>query len=115
MPNLDRLSVGIPYKDKSNIGRYAQKDLKCGGNVWYINYDTVNKSEQKLHNDRYPLELATKCIKLSGIEYSIILDPFSGSGTTCAAAKRLGKNYLDIEINTTHYKTSIKRLDSILL
>ena len=65
MPLLNRLAIGVPYADKSNIGRYAAKDLKCGGNVWYIDYDTINHKEEKLHNDRFPLELPTRCLKLS--------------------------------------------------
>lgn len=111
MPNLDRLSIGVPYKDKGNIGRYADKDLKCGGNVWYINYETIVSSEQKLHNDRFPVELPERCIKLSGIKKgSLVLDPFSGSGTTGVACKNLGMNYIGFEINKKHYQTSLKRL-----
>ncbi len=52
MPELDRLSIGIPYKDKSNIGRYGENDLKCSGNVWEVGYETIQKKSQKLHNDR---------------------------------------------------------------
>jgi len=111
MPTLDRLSIGVPYKDKGNIGRYADKDLKCGGNVWYINYETIVSSEQKLHNDRFPVELPERCIKLGGVKKgSLVLDPFSGSGTTGVACQNLGMNYIGFEINKKHYTTSIKRL-----
>ena len=57
--------------------RYADKDLKCGGNYWEIPYDTIQYSWQKRHKDRFPLELPEKCIKLSGIpKGSLILDVF---------------------------------------
>jgi site-specific DNA-methyltransferase (adenine-specific) len=114
MPILDRLAIGVPYADKSNVGRYSNKDLKCGGNVWYIPYDTITKSEQKGHNDRYPVLLPTKCIKLAKLDsQAIVLDPFSGSGSTAYAAKKLGYQYIGFEISEDHYKYSTERLCQI--
>lgn len=111
MPELDRLAVGIPYADKSNIGRYAVSDLKCAGNVWNIAYDTIQSSEDKLHNDRFPLDLPLRCLKLAGVKPGqLVCDPFTGSGTTALACKQLGLNYVGWEINQTHYDTAIKRL-----
>ena len=112
--NLDRLAVGVPYADKDNVSRYGKgKDIKCGGNIWYIPYETINQSEQKLHNDRFPVELPTRCIKLSNIRIRknpIILDPFSGSATTAIACLDMKVNYLMIESNPIHYQTSIERI-----
>jgi site-specific DNA-methyltransferase (adenine-specific) len=113
MPELDRLAVGIPYADKSNIGRYAVSDLKCAGNVWNIAYDTIQSSEDKLHNDRFPLDLPLRCLKLAGIKpRQLVCDPFAGSGTTALACKQLGLNYVGWEINQTHYETALKRVQS---
>lgn len=112
MPKIDRLSIGVPYVCKGNVGRFAEQDLKCGGNVWYINYETIVSKKQKLHNDRFPVELPERCIKLSGIkEGSTVLDPFSGSGTTGVACQKLSMEYIGFEINKKHYKRSLKRLN----
>ncbi len=111
MPELDRLAIGIPYADKSNIGRYATSDLKCAGNVWNIAYDTIQSSDDKLHNDRFPLDLPLRCLKLAGIKPGqLVCDPFTGSGTTALACKQLELNYVGWEINKTHYETAIKRI-----
>ena len=111
MPMLNRLAIGVPYVDKSNAKRFNKGlDLHCAGNVWYIDYETINSSEQKLHNDRFPLELPERCIKLCGYDVKTVLDPFSGSGTTALAAKKLGKRFIGIEKNSAHYNTSLKRL-----
>lgn len=111
MPKLDRLSVGVPYQDKSNVGRYSDKDLKCAGNVLYIPYETITKGDQKLHNDRFPVALPEHFIKLSNkTKDSLVIDPFSGSGTTCVAAKKLGMQYLGIEKNIEHVNVSRERL-----
>lgn len=113
MPELDRLAIGIPYKDKSNAKRFAGgRDLKCRGNIWEIPYETINKKEDKKHNDRFPVLLPEMCIKLSGLpKESIVIDPFMGSGTTAVAAKKLEMQYIGFEINREHYATSLKRLD----
>lgn len=113
MPEIDRLSIGIPYVDKTNAKRFNNgQDLHCAGNVWYINYPTINKSDDKLHNDRFPEELSNKCIKLSGLKSGIVLDPFSGSGTVAVSSKKLGLNYIGIEKNPEHYNTSMIRLNN---
>lgn len=115
-PSIDRLSIGIPYADKSNATRWKGakgKDLKCAGNVWNIPYDTVTDKSQKLHNDRFPVGLPEMCIKLSGIaENSLVVDPFMGSGTTAVAAQNLKMKYWGTEKSKEHYKTIKKRLAS---
>jgi len=114
MPQLDRLSIGIPYADKSNVGRFADKDLKCAGNVWPIDYETIQDSDQKLHNDRFPLELPLRCLKLA--DYStdwVVCDPFSGSGTTAMAAHQLGTRFIGWEKDRSHYDTAMARLQSV--
>ena len=111
MPALDRLSIGVPYADKSNIGRYSDKDLKCGGNVWYIDYDTIQDKSEKTHKDRFPKELPTRCIKLSNLKKdSVILDPFCGSATTGVAAKELGMQFIGIERNKNYINKATKLL-----
>jgi len=85
-------AVGIPYADKSNIGRYSNDDLRDAGNVWLIPYSkTTGATIKKGHESPFPLELPYKCIKLSGEGTRYILDPFVGTGTTLAASKILGK------------------------
>lgn len=111
MPLLNRLAIGVPYVDKTNANRFNKGlDLHCAGNVWYINYETINSSEEKLHNDRFPEELPNRCIKLSGLKDGTVIDPFSGSGTVGVSAKKHGLNYIGIEKNIEHFETSKKRL-----
>lgn len=111
-PELDRLSIGVPYADKSNAKRYNNGvDLKCGGNVWYIKYPTIQKSSQKRHKDMFPVELPLRALKLSDTEGTIV-DPFNGSGSTGTACIRLWKqsqkkiNYIGFEMNPKHIQYS---------
>lgn len=111
MPTLDRLAVGIPYADKSNVRRFAKgNDLKCAGNVWYIDYETIQSSDEKEHNDRFPLELPQRCIKVCGYPVQTVLDPFAGSGTTLLAAQGLGKDFIGVEKNPCHYARARAKL-----
>jgi site-specific DNA-methyltransferase (adenine-specific) len=113
MPKLNRLALGVPYKDKTNAKRFAGgRDLKCGGNLWYINYETITSSDEKLHNDRFPVELPERCIKLCGYPVNVVLDPFFGSGTTGLAAQNLGKSFVGIERNPETHAIATERLGS---
>ena len=115
-PEINRLSVGVPYADKSNVKRWEStggKDLKCQGNLIHIPYDTVQDKSEKLHNDRFPEGLPEYCIKLSGIEEgSLVVDPFMGSGTTAVVARRMKMKYWGTEKDPEHYKTIQKRLNN---
>ena len=44
----------------------------------------------------------------------VVLDPFSGTGTTCAVAKKLGRQYIGIEMDETYHKGSINRLEEVV-
>lgn len=114
MSNLDRLSIGVPYKDISNAKRFNNGlNLRCRGNIWEIPYETIQSKKDKLHNDRFPLQLPEMCIKLSGIkDGEICIDPFSGSSTTLLAAKILNRKYIGFEINLKYYELSMERLNN---
>jgi hypothetical protein len=83
-------AIGIPYADKSNIGRYADEDLRDAGNIWLVPYlKTTGATIKKGHEAPFPIELPFKCIKLAGGEK--VLDPFVGTGSTLAASRLLNK------------------------
>jgi site-specific DNA-methyltransferase (adenine-specific) len=110
---VDKLAVGVPYADKSNIGRWkkAQEDLRGRGNQWFIPYETVQ--EKKKHPAMFPIQLPEMCIKLHGLAKSkplIILDPFMGVGTTALAAKKLGCNYVGFEIDSNYIELALEAL-----
>ena len=53
-------------------------------------------------------------IENSSNKGDIVLDCFSGSGTTCVAAKELERQFLGIEIDPEYHKISLDRLHGIL-
>ena len=88
---IDTKAIGIPYADKSNIGRYSDIDLRDPGNVWLIPYNrTTGASIKKGHEAPFPIGLPYKCIKLVP-DANTVLDPFGGTCSTLAACLNLGK------------------------
>ena len=66
------------------------------------------------HPTQKPIELLKRIIPLVTAENDIVLDCFSGSGTTCVAAKELGRRFIGIEIDPEYHKISLDRLNGIL-
>lgn len=58
----------------------------------------------------FPERLPQLCIDLLTYEGDTVLDPFSGSGTTCYVAKSLNRHYIGFEISENYYKESLSRL-----
>jgi site-specific DNA-methyltransferase (adenine-specific) len=109
---LDRLAIGVPFKDKSNIARWGHdRDRRCAGNVWFIPYRTVRSKAQKFdHPAGFPVELPERCIRLHGKAVATVLDPFLGAGSTLVAARRLGCAGVGIEIDPQYAGTAMERL-----
>ena len=110
---LDKLAVGVPYADKSNIERRGHaQDRRDRGNVWFIPYDTVQSKAEKFdHPAGFPVELPARCIKLHGLRPDLmVLDPFLGAGTTLVAAQALGCRSIGIEIDRKYVEIATQRL-----
>lgn len=65
------------------------------------------------HPAPFPEELAKRVIKLYSYRDDLILDPFSGSGTTCYVAKMLHRNYIGIDNSERYIQIAKNRLLSI--
>ena len=62
------------------------------------------------HPCQMPESLLKRIIAVSSCPGDCVLDPFSGSGTTAAAAYQLGRNYIGVEISQNYVKNANKRL-----
>lgn len=65
------------------------------------------------HFATFPEDLITPCILAGAPINGIILDPFFGSGTVGACAKRFGRKYIGIELNEKYIKLAEKRIGSV--
>lgn len=73
--------------------------------VWTV----TTKGFPEAHFATFPEELITDCIKAGCPKDGIVLDPFSGANTTGITARKLGRNYLAIELNEKYIKLAKDR------
>ena len=115
---IDRLALGVPYQDKSNIARWSHtggSDLRCRGNTWFVPYQTIkSRDKQRPHPATFPVELAVNCIKLHGVSrVQTMLDPFLGIGNSAVAAKQCGvPKFIGFEIDETYLAEAKRRLET---
>lgn len=115
---LDRLALGVPYQDKSNVKRWssASDGLHCRGNTWFIPYETIqSRDKERPHPATFPVELPTRCIKLHGLSRAkLIMDPFLGIGSSAVACAKLKIPFVGFEIDKEYFNEACERLTSIL-
>lgn len=113
---LDRLSIGVPYKDTGNINRWksGNNGIRCRGNTWYFPYKTIrSRDKDRPHPATFPVEIAEKCILLHVFtEEMIVLDPFMGIGHTSLACNKIGVNCVGFEIDKYYFEENIRFLRS---
>lgn len=114
---IDRLAVGVPYADKSNIARWGHtsgRDKRCRGNNWFVPYETiVSRSKDRPHPATFPVGLARKCIALHGGNPAdlVLLEPFLGIGHAAAAAGEAGVGRcIGFEIDEVYFAEACERL-----
>jgi len=109
--SLDKPAIGVPYQDKSNIGRWkkADSDLRNRGNTWFIPYETIQKARP--HPTVFPVKLPEMCMKLHGVKkIKLVSDPFMGIGSTAVACKKLGIDFIGFEIDKSYVDIANQRL-----
>ena len=89
------------------------KNLKKYTYGW-IGLDYVNnsKEDKKQHPTQKPLKLFEMILRDYSNENDLILDCFSGSGTTAVACHNLKRNFICIEKDYDYWKASVERLEN---
>jgi site-specific DNA-methyltransferase (adenine-specific) len=115
---LDRLAVGVPYQDESNITRWraAGGGLRCRGNTWFLPYETINnRAQDRPHPATFPVRLPEYCLRLHGVSrVHTAADPFLGLGSTAVACARLGVSFIGIEMDEGYLNEAIARTRTAL-
>ena len=75
------------------------------GDIWEI----ATRPYPAAHFAVFPIGLPIRCIKAGCKPGGIVLDPFSGSGTTGAAARQLGRKYIGIDLNPAYHDLAKER------
>jgi site-specific DNA-methyltransferase (adenine-specific) len=113
---IDRLALGVPYADKSNIARWSHtggSDRRCRGDTWFIPYQTIQRrAKDRPHPATFPVELAANCIRLHGLRDDLVmLDPFLGIGNSALAARECGvERFVGFEIDEGYLAEAKRRV-----
>ena len=88
----------------------AQRSIPADGrnkrDVWALNTGGFRGA----HFAVYPEKLVEPCVLAGCPEGGTVLDPFAGSGTTGVVAKRLGRNFIGIELNPEYRNMAVERI-----
>ncbi len=97
----------LKYKDKR-----ANPLGKIPDDVWLFSRVCGTFKERiGNHPCQMPESILELIIKASSNENDLILDPFGGTGTTAAVAKKLNRNFITIELSKEYYNIILKRLN----
>ena len=111
---LDRLAVGVPYQDKSNVTRWGRPrtDRRCRGNTWFLPYSTIRERvRDRPHPATFPPELPEWCLRLHGLQrVRLAVDPFVGIGSSAVAAVRTGVNFVGFDVDEEYLRVASERV-----
>ena len=82
---------------------------KVPGNVWEFSRVRFRMDEYENHPTQKPEALLERIIKASSNEGDVVLDPFSGSFTTSAVARKLKRASIGIELNEEYFEIGLLR------
>lgn len=84
---------------------------------WYLPIVTgkqrLKANGKKAHSTQKPEALLYRVIMASSNPGDVVLDPFFGTGTTGAVAKKLGRNWIGIELARKYIRVAQKRIDTV--
>lgn len=90
----------------------AKEWLKSQIGVWQFYYEKRDIRDKTLHPATFPVSLAKKVLELFSHKGELVLDPFSGSGTTLLAAQDLERNAVGFDLKQEYIDLANQRLDA---
>jgi DNA modification methylase len=98
--------------DKSKISISKEDFIANSRALWTFPPETQMMKKYN-HPAMFPEELPRRLIDHLTYEDDVVLDPFSGAGTTCAVAKKMKRKYIGFEMSEQYYNESLQRLGEI--
>lgn len=105
------LPVSSEIKEASKLTQ--QEWVEYTKQIWDIPIPNKSDLAFGIHSAIMPEEIARRCIKLFSFKGGVVLDPFTGSGTTLKVAKELGRQYVGYELYDTYSDVIDAKLESV--
>ena len=107
---------GAKYTFNHQSMKALNDDLQMRSD-WYLPIVTgkqrLKVNGRKAHSTQKPESLLYRVLMASSNPGDVVLDPFLGSGTTGAVARKLGRNWIGIERDKKYIKIAQKRIDAV--
>jgi site-specific DNA-methyltransferase (adenine-specific) len=98
------------YRKPTGIQREKSKIEKNNFNKWFQQIWDITGASTKIHPAPFPMELASRLIRMFSFTGDIVLDPFCGSGTSMMAALKSDRNSIGIEIDPEYCRLAARSL-----
>ena len=98
------------YRQPSGEQRDTSRISKEEFDRWFQQIWNITGASTKHHPAPFPLELATRLVRMFSFTGDTVLDPFCGSGTTMVAALRTGRNSIGVEIDPEYCRMAARYL-----
>jgi len=79
--------------------------------IWELYYGKRDIRDKDIHPASYPISLPKRCIELFTHQGELVIDPFSGIGSTLIAAQDTGRNAVGVDLNKEYIEYANKRLE----
>lgn len=123
--NIDQI---LQDREKTATGKSVYKTDKNGmvvlgkekkgvplSDTWEIPYLNPKAKERVGYPTQKPVLLLKEILKIVTDKGDLVVDPFCGSGTTCVAAKSMGREFIGIDISKDAVELANKRLDEMII
>ena len=97
------------YRSPSPAARVLSLISAADHREWFRQIWTIPGASTRDHPAPYPVELATRLIRMFSFVGDTVLDPFLGTGTTSVAAARAGRNSVGVEVDPEYLDLARRR------
>ncbi|MFH1991623.1 MAG: site-specific DNA-methyltransferase [Pseudomonadota bacterium] len=95
-----------PTQEQRNLSKIDKKNFDS----WFRQIWNIPGASTKNHPAPFPLELASRLVRMFSFTGDTVLDPFCGSGTTMVAALKYGRNSIGIDIDPEYCRMTARYL-----
>jgi len=93
------------------INEGCRKIDKKDFDTWFQQIWNITGASTRNHPAPFPLELASRLVRMFSFQDDTVLDPFCGTGTTMVASLRYGRNSIGIDIDPEYCRMAARFLE----
>ena len=95
-----------PTEEQRKLSKIDKKDFA----TWFQQIWNITGASTRNHPAPFPLELASRLVRMFSFYGDTVLDPFCGTGTTMIASLRYGRNSIGIDIDSEYCRMAARYL-----